>query len=341
MNTSNVSPQPNIEQVRELLSPYLDNEVTATERQVVEQALQSSSELRADLESLRQTVTLLKAMPAMAAPRPFTLTAADMPAQQFTSRRSWFILPGWLTNLASMALLLGALVLSGILLFSPLNFSSKSPQMVAEAPKQAQEIAAAPTPEAAKAEVPKEEAVQKSAAAAPTEAVAAAKMAAKEEAPAANAAAANPNEPSARMGAAPAPAADAAVEQSAAALPPPVAAKEGATTLAEAPPSGSGEPGLMSAESATLQPAPMGMAATQAESKANEKEVITETVATESTETMTLATATITPTATLNPTPITPATPVSSQTVWLITGILVVLMFVGGIIGWLKQSGKL
>jgi len=315
MNTSNISPQPNIEQVRELLSPYLDNEVTPTERQLVEQTLQSSSELRADLESLRQTVALLKAMPAMSAPRPFTLTAADIPAQATTPQRSWLILPGWLTNLASMAFLLVALILGGLFLFSPMKSGSSPTEMVAyqaEAPKaeSAQKVAAAPTSEATKAEAPQENPVQASAAA-PTEAVMTARMAADETA--------NPNAPpSAKMGAAPAPA----------------AANEEMTTLSA---DSSDQPGLMSAESATLQPAPesapMGMAATEAKSKASEKEAIAEATAT--------MPATIEPTATVSPSPIAPAEPVSSLTVWLITGTLAVLILAGGVISWLKHSGKL
>ena len=64
-------------QIRELLSPYLDGAVTAAERAQVENALAQSPELRAELDSLRQTVQLMQSLPRVPAPRPFTLSAAD------------------------------------------------------------------------------------------------------------------------------------------------------------------------------------------------------------------------------------------------------------------------
>ena len=59
--------QSNIEQARELLSPYLDGEVSGEERGLVEEALAVSDELRADLDTLRQTVSLLQALPSVPA----------------------------------------------------------------------------------------------------------------------------------------------------------------------------------------------------------------------------------------------------------------------------------
>ena len=55
----NTNHQPNIEHVRDLLSPYLDGEVTDEERKLVEQAVITSPELHEELETLRQTVALV------------------------------------------------------------------------------------------------------------------------------------------------------------------------------------------------------------------------------------------------------------------------------------------
>ena len=76
----NLNQQVNPEYIQELLSAYLDGELTAEERALVEQALDASPELQQELESLRQTVALVKALPPVAAPRPFTLSEADVQA---------------------------------------------------------------------------------------------------------------------------------------------------------------------------------------------------------------------------------------------------------------------
>ena len=67
-----LTPQPDIEIVRDLLSPYLDDEVTDEERVLVDAALAGSPELRDELETLRQTVALVADLPRIPAPRPYT-----------------------------------------------------------------------------------------------------------------------------------------------------------------------------------------------------------------------------------------------------------------------------
>ncbi|GAB4579074.1 MAG: hypothetical protein Fur0022_18120 [Anaerolineales bacterium] len=67
--TQMISPQE-----QEMLSAYLDNALTPRERQRLETQLQARPELRAALEELRQTRQLLRAAPALRAPRNFTLT---------------------------------------------------------------------------------------------------------------------------------------------------------------------------------------------------------------------------------------------------------------------------
>src|SRR5262245_17931765 len=58
----------------ELLSAYIDGEVTEQERALVEAAIAADEEVAWRLDSLRQTVSLLHDLPELALPRSFTLT---------------------------------------------------------------------------------------------------------------------------------------------------------------------------------------------------------------------------------------------------------------------------
>lgn len=58
----------------ELLSAYLDNMLNEAERTALEARLVGDDSLRAELEALRNTVSLIKALPVLKAPRNFTLT---------------------------------------------------------------------------------------------------------------------------------------------------------------------------------------------------------------------------------------------------------------------------
>ena len=60
----------------ELLSAYLDGEVTPTERAALETRLAQEPALRRELASLRQTVSWINALPPTRAPHNFTLTPA-------------------------------------------------------------------------------------------------------------------------------------------------------------------------------------------------------------------------------------------------------------------------
>lgn len=57
----------------ELLSAYLDGELTTAERLALDARLQSEPELRRELETLRATVGLIRALPPVKAPRDYTL----------------------------------------------------------------------------------------------------------------------------------------------------------------------------------------------------------------------------------------------------------------------------
>jgi hypothetical protein len=62
----------------ELLSLYLDGALSDSERAALEARLQIDAALRGELESLRQTVSLLRTLPPRRAPRNFTLSASQV-----------------------------------------------------------------------------------------------------------------------------------------------------------------------------------------------------------------------------------------------------------------------
>lgn len=87
---------PNIpERDLELLSAYLDGELSDRDRRALEERLAAESDLRRALDELRVTVRLLNSLPRLKAPRSFALDPA-----QFGRRASW-----WQRVLASGALL--------------------------------------------------------------------------------------------------------------------------------------------------------------------------------------------------------------------------------------------
>ncbi|RME54062.1 MAG: hypothetical protein D6790_17160 [Caldilineae bacterium] len=71
----------------ELLSAYIDGAVTVEERRRVEAALRTDPQVAWRHESLRQTVALLRSLPQVPAPRPFTVTEAQV-ADVLARRRS-------------------------------------------------------------------------------------------------------------------------------------------------------------------------------------------------------------------------------------------------------------
>lgn len=65
---------------REQLSPYLDGRLDERERAVLDRHLAGCAQCRVELEQLRQTVALLRAVPAVSAPRTFVLRPGDVAA---------------------------------------------------------------------------------------------------------------------------------------------------------------------------------------------------------------------------------------------------------------------
>ncbi|MCB9450323.1 MAG: hypothetical protein H6672_02730 [Anaerolineaceae bacterium] len=70
----------------ELLSAYLDGVLVAADRAALEKRLAAEPALRAELDALQDTISLLNQLPTHRAPRDFTLTPA-MIGSQTTSRR--------------------------------------------------------------------------------------------------------------------------------------------------------------------------------------------------------------------------------------------------------------
>ena len=109
------------EQVAGLLSAYIDGEVTADERAVIETHLATCADCQRDLTALRQTVALLSQLPSVAAPRPFTLRPGDVVQVERGSadRVAWWQwvakTPGVVAGLAAVmcVVLVGGVLLVG------------------------------------------------------------------------------------------------------------------------------------------------------------------------------------------------------------------------------------
>jgi len=163
MMNSDQNQLPNsIEQARELLSPYMDDEVTAAERELVEAALAKSPDLQAEIKSLRQTVALVNDMSRAPAPRPFTLTEADVRLPGSKKESSFW---PWFKPFMGAAAALAAVFVVGIL-FILNSGSTKDAAQIALAPslpkaaqqtKMEADTAAEPAAEMQKAAAPAEQ----------------------------------------------------------------------------------------------------------------------------------------------------------------------------------------
>jgi hypothetical protein len=111
------------ERLTELLSAYLDGQLADSERARLEERLAADASLRAELESLRQTVSLLGELPKVAVPRNFILPRATVTAtrtvQRSSARRP--LLAPVLTAATSLATLLFGVVLTGELVLTGLG----------------------------------------------------------------------------------------------------------------------------------------------------------------------------------------------------------------------------
>jgi len=120
----------------ELLSAYLDGELDERERQALESRLSEEPVLRAELRAMHQTVSLMRELPHVAAPRNFILTES-MVARPGTervaaqegreTRRSWTWAAPLLTAATTVVSLLFVVVLVGDLLLSGVGGMASAP----------------------------------------------------------------------------------------------------------------------------------------------------------------------------------------------------------------------
>lgn len=94
----------------ELLSAYIDEMLEDDERSALEARLQREPDLRQALTALRQTVALVKGLPALRAPRDFTLTA-EMVGQTVSKPQPRIIFMPLLSAAAAVMLMVVGVVL--------------------------------------------------------------------------------------------------------------------------------------------------------------------------------------------------------------------------------------
>ena len=134
-------------QVAELLSAYIDDEVTAEERVLVESHLGTCTSCTHDMAALRQTVSLVGQLPQVPAPRPFTLRESDIRSARTARRRAWWRLP-WVQGLAAAAaMLVCVVVVAGAYLLGQEGMISVPVQPAPVAMQQAAPAAEAPAEE--------------------------------------------------------------------------------------------------------------------------------------------------------------------------------------------------
>lgn len=96
---------------QENLSPFLDRQLSPREQSRVTRHIQECAECRADLQSLRQTVALMRAMPAVKPPRTFFIPASEGVRQRQVQRNR--LAYGYLQFATAVATVLLVLVVSG------------------------------------------------------------------------------------------------------------------------------------------------------------------------------------------------------------------------------------
>ncbi len=114
----------------ELLSAFLDGQVSQAERGLVEAHLSGCAVCREELESLRRTVALVQALPRVRVPRAFTLSEAMVGRRHGAAGMSW--LGGLARGLGAVAAVALVVVLASTLLRQPM--AVPMPQMARSAP---------------------------------------------------------------------------------------------------------------------------------------------------------------------------------------------------------------
>lgn len=301
-----------IEQARTLLSPYLDDEVTPAERELVETVLAQSPELQTELESLQATVNLVRELPRVSAPRPFTLTETEIGLT--SAERKAFSWSTWLKPMMGGLVVVIAVLIAVAYLLRP-GLLQPRPGLLQPSQQEAPSVARAPDQSA--------ESVAEEAAEAPAVAPAQEERAGEEEAAVAETVVepgevekvvevekevAVAEEPPAE------PAAEEAVTLDAEAPPEPEVSKAEAVSSPQPPPTSSpvmemlAQPEPVEEPAAAAEVAEEGIAAQKVAPEVAQEAVVTPTTAA-------LATATVTPFATATPSPMsTPFPPTATPT---------------------------
>jgi hypothetical protein len=105
------SPQAEHQFCQENLSPFLDRQLTPREQTRVTSHLQECPDCRADLQSLRQTVAVLRAVPAVKPPRTFFIPASEGVRKRQVQRN--LLAYGYLQFATAVTTVLLVLVVSG------------------------------------------------------------------------------------------------------------------------------------------------------------------------------------------------------------------------------------
>lgn len=123
----------------ELLSAYLDDELTIRQREQLEARLSQDPALRADLRALYQTVSMMRELPQVSAPRNFILSESMVtrrqPAPAPEPRRAWAA--PLLTAATLVVSLLFVVVLAGELLLPGVGDLASAPEPMRSAEESA------------------------------------------------------------------------------------------------------------------------------------------------------------------------------------------------------------
>jgi len=132
----------------ELLSAYLDGQLSAGERARVDARLAADPALRAELDALRRTVALVRELPPVPVPRNFILPQAvaprPRPERPARFRRTWAA--PLLTAATAVVSLMFVVVLAGGLLFPVIGSVAPAPMADLAEQEEAPRIALAPSP---------------------------------------------------------------------------------------------------------------------------------------------------------------------------------------------------